>query len=84
MARRRAAERLDAAKLGPVLHELMPIGGGEPPLEVLGYRNAAKQCRRMVAVYPDGWRLTVRLNAQMEVTSVSASLRLTIESPKRA
>ena len=84
MARRRAPVQLDVAELAPLLHELMPVGGGEQPAEVLGYLDAPGRWRRMVATYPNGWKVTVRLNAKLEVTSVASSIRLVSEKRARA
>lgn len=73
---RRIPVTLDAAALAPTLHELMPIGDGELPAEVLGYCDAGGNVRRMVAAYPNGWKVTVWLNTELEVTRVETSIKL--------
>jgi len=81
--RRRRPVDLDREKLGPLLSELMPIGGGAEPLSVLGHHDRAGNCRRITADYPNGWRLVVRLNTKLEVTSCSASICLRASAPPR-
>lgn len=80
MAKRRPPAQLDAEKLGPLLNEMMPVAGsGELPLTVLGYRNKLGRLCRVVADYANGWSVTLRLNAKMQVTSASAAFRLRTE-----
>ena len=47
---------------------------GEPKLA--GYYDRRGKLRRIVAVYPDGWRCQVNINAVGHVTSSSAKLKL--------
>lgn len=83
--RRRPPVELDAAELGPVLHELMPIGAAdELPERVLGHHDINGHCRRIVAAYANGWQVTVRLNTKLEVTSVGSAIRLVARKPARA
>lgn len=70
---------LNAERLAASLQELMPIGDGVAPVQVLARRNAAGRFVRLDADYANGWRLTVRLNSRREVTSFSASVRLQSE-----
>lgn len=78
-ARRKSRHKpvqLDREKLAPILAELMQVGDGAEPSQVLGHHDRAGHCRRITADYPNGWRLVVRLNVKLEVTSCSASIRL--------
>lgn len=49
---------------------------GEPTL--VGYYDRKGKLRRIVATYPDGWRMRVNINAGGYVTSARASLRQTL------
>lgn len=72
-----ACRALDIDALAPALHKVMAIGGGERPLVVLGWYDAARRCRRMRATYPNGWQLTIRINPKGQVTSSQASFKVT-------
>lgn len=82
-SRRNRSWPLDGAVLGPVLAEDLPVGGGDDPSTVTGFYDQAGHCRRIVADYPNGWKLTVRLNTKLEVTSASAATSLCASAPSR-
>lgn len=69
---------LDAAAAKDALHELMPIGDGEMPVEVWGWRDRRGHLQRARADYPNGWRLEMFFskprNGQVTITSCKASM----------
>lgn len=69
------AIHVDRPDLVQALHEIMPIGEGETP-DVSVWRGAGSFFKKVVADYPNGWRLRVHLNRLGEVTSYSATLKL--------
>ncbi|MEO0589084.1 MAG: hypothetical protein AAFZ11_00840 [Pseudomonadota bacterium] len=54
------------------------IGEGTPA--VTGYYDARGKLRRIVAQYPDGWRMQLNIDAVGYVTSTSGKLKLTASS----
>ena len=80
-ARRRFTEHLlDAARAQALLHDIMPIGDGEVPTEVRGWREASGCLRRVRAVYPNGWTLQFTMSARGTIGRVRANCRLTMRS----
>lgn len=74
--RRRFTEhQLEPARAQPLLHDIMPIGDGALPTEVLGWREANGVLRRVRAVYPNGWTLQFSISARGTIGRVKASCR---------
>lgn len=68
--------RLQADRATDLLRTIMPIGGDDPPDEVIGWRDLAGRIRRVRADYPNGWRLHARFNAKGELISSRAQIKL--------
>jgi|GEM_PF-1274115 len=76
MTRRSVCHRLDASEFASALAEISPLGDGEQPEAVLGWKLLRGHWTRLRAIYPNGWSLEVRLNAKGQVTSYTASLKV--------
>ena len=72
---------LDPAELEPWLREIMPVGGGEQPTQVVGWTRA-NIWTRMRADYPNGFRLEVHFDRTGHVSSTRISGDLTIRPGK--
>lgn len=59
---------LDPAQFEPLLREIMPVGGGELPSQVIGWTRA-KIWTRLRADYPNGFRLEVYFDKRGDVSS---------------
>ena len=66
---------LNPAAVAEKLHDVMAIGGGAVPTEVVGWFHAGN-VRRIRADYPNGWRLTFSITEKGNVTRVCASLHV--------
>lgn len=69
---------VDPAPFTEVLAEMLPIGNGEAPLEVLVWYGRVGQFKRLRADYPNGARLTVHFDRQGKPSSCKASISGTI------
>lgn len=58
------------------LREVMPVGGDDPPRLIKAWPQA-RGWKKLVAEYPNGWVLRVNFNRHGEVTSSSATFRVT-------
>ncbi|MEL7784051.1 hypothetical protein AAG607_13575 [Citromicrobium bathyomarinum] len=80
--------KLIAADAQAVLHELCPVGGGEMPVELLGWRDRRGNLRRAQADYPNGWRLVVHFTlpkgGQQTMSSYTATLKVSAEPSRGA
>lgn len=77
--RRKYTQRvLDCAVMSAPLSEIMTIGEGELPIEVIGW-FAGATLRRVRADYPNGWRLQFSINDQGYATRICASLRFVVK-----
>lgn len=75
-----SVHRLPPERLAPLLRKVMPIGGEDLPLEVVGWRNnATGRWVRFRADYPNGFRLSFSLSRNNVATRISACVRLTVE-----
>ena len=63
---------VDPAKFTEVLAEMLPIGDGAPPRQVLVWYGRAGQFSRLRADYPNGGRLTVHFDRQGRPSSCKA------------
>lgn len=79
MSRRRTIHQLDIRQAKGLLEQVMPIGGGETPTHVLGWREPNGNLRKVQADYPNGWRLTIMIGVRGTITSYHGSIRLTGE-----
>lgn len=64
---------LDAEAARTFLHEIMPIGAGELPTEVRGWREASGRIRRVRALYPNGWTLQFTVSVRGVIGRVRAT-----------
>lgn len=79
MTRRSRSFVINRPELVPILHELMPVGGGADPLSVLAWPGPGAFLKKVVAEYPNGWRLIVHLKRNGEVLSCTAQYKLKAE-----
>lgn len=76
------AYELDAARAAPLLEHIMPIGGGEMPVEVLGWRASPKgRLHKVRADYPNGFRLRFSISKAGVPTRVHAQIKLKSVKP---
>jgi hypothetical protein len=66
---------IDPAKVAESLDEIMAIGAGEMPVEVMGWYLEGS-VRRIRADYPNGWRLALSITQAGNITRVCASLHV--------
>ena len=66
---------LDPEKLAARLHDVMAIGAGTIPTEVVGWFHAGN-VRRIRADYPNGWRLSFSITEKGNATRICASLHV--------
>ena len=72
-----SVHHLDPAAAAPLLSEVMPIGGGDLPTEVIAWRDrATKRWTRFRADYPNGFRLSFNLSARGVPSRVTARIKL--------
>ena len=57
-------------------HELMPVSGGEYPLDIFAFKDRAGYIRKFQIRYPGGWLVTIRLDTKRRVTSRKAEITL--------
>jgi hypothetical protein len=70
--------RLDCIAVAESLHNVMPIGDGDVPVEVLAWFLGGS-LRRVRADYPNGWRLQFSINEKGFATRVCASLHIPVK-----
>lgn len=72
--------QLDAAAAKDMLHEILPVGDGEAPVQLLGWYGKTGHLQRVRADYANGWRLTAFFSrpkaGQVTITSCKANLRI--------
>jgi hypothetical protein len=79
--RRRFSEYLlDADVARPFLHDIMPVGGSDVPVEVRAWREASGRIRRVRAAYPNGWTLQFTISTRGVIGRVRATTRLSIQA----
>ncbi|MDE2595965.1 MAG: hypothetical protein KGL44_03710 [Sphingomonadales bacterium] len=80
---RTSCHELDAAAARDSLHELMPVGAGDQPDTLLGWRDSRGFLTRVRADYPNGWRLVVHFskpkNGKVTITSCKASMSIKVK-----
>lgn len=65
-------------KVAALIAKLMPMGEGEMPVAVIGWRDSRYRIRRIRADYPNGWRVNLSFSADGENTARSAQFRMTL------
>lgn len=60
-------------KLVQALREILPVGDDEAPTRITGSVWGNGTWRRICAIYPNGWKLTVNFGKRGHVTSSRAS-----------
>lgn len=83
MGTRMTRHALDPARAEDLLASIMPVGNGETPLSVLGWRDNRGRIRRVRADYPNGWRLYAYFSAAGQLTSHRGQIRLTTRTRAR-
>ena len=72
--------KADPGKLAPIIKELFPPVGEAAPFEVAVFVDPASDTiRRADAMYANGWTVRLNFNRKGDLTSRSATLKLSSE-----
>lgn len=71
--------QLRPEKVAALIAGLMPMGDGEMPKSVIGWRDSKYRIRRIRADYPSGWRVNLSFSADGANTARSASFHMTFK-----
>ena len=75
--------QLRPEKAAALIAKLMPMGEGEMPATVIGWRDSKYRIRRIRADYPNGWRVNLSFSADGANTARSASFRMVLRADGR-